>query len=259
MARENSKGSRKDSPKGRTSRARKKVESTVESNAAAVAALDPEIRRTQLKALITLGKERGYLTYAEISDHLPDDVADAEQIEGIIGTFNNMGIQVFDEAPAAEDLLMSDNVPTSVDEDTAEEEAEQALSSVDSEFGRTTDPVRMYMREMGTVELLTREGEIEIAKRIEEGLKHMVLAISASPSTVVEMLDTAERLEQDEIRIVDFVEGLVEPDTGEDVPIQIEDDAEDTDISLDADDANESDDADEEEETEADKEARHTA
>src|SRR5690606_34925203 len=215
MARENSKGSRKDSPKGRTSRARKKVETTVEANAAAVAALDPEVRRTQLKALIALGKERSYLTYAEISDHLPDDVADAEQIEGIIGTFNNMGIQVFDEAPAAEDLLMSDNVPTSVDEDTAEEEAEQALSSVDSEFGRTTDPVRMYMREMGTVELLTREGEIEIAKRIEEGLKHMVMAISACPTTIIEILEHIERVRAGEMPIDDVVDGLVDPEDGE--------------------------------------------
>jgi len=121
MARENAKGSRKDSTKGRTPRARKKVEALDAANAATVP-LDPELRRTQLKTLITLGKERGYLTYAEISDHLPDDVADAEQIEGIIGTFNNMGIRVFDEAPAAEDLLMSDNVPASVDEDVAEEE-----------------------------------------------------------------------------------------------------------------------------------------
>src|SRR5690606_13323880 len=231
MARENSKGSRKDSPKGRTSRARKKVETTVEANAAAVAALDPEVRRTQLKALIALGKERSYLTYAEISDHLPDDVADAEQIEGIIGTFNNMGIQVFDEAPAAEDLLMSDNVPTSVDEDTAEEEAEQALSSVDSEFGRTTDPVRMYMREMGTVELLTREGEIEIAKRIEEGLKHMVLAISASPSTIVEMLDAATRIEKEEMRIEELIDGLIEPHTGEDESSAEEEDDSDLDDS----------------------------
>src|SRR5690606_3911628 len=103
-------------------------ETTVEVSTTVTTALDPEIRRTQLKALIALGKERGYLTYAEISDHLPDDVADAEQIESIIGTFNNMGIQVFDEAPAAEDLLMSDNVPSSVDDDTVEEEAEQALS-----------------------------------------------------------------------------------------------------------------------------------
>ena len=266
MARENTaKGAqaaktvRKTSAPARsTPRSRKKTDKALESNNTA-APLDPEIRRTQLKALIALGKERGYLTYAEISDHLPDDVADAEQIEGIIGTGNTRGIKVFDVAPAAEDLLMTDNVASSGDEATAEEEAEQALSSVDSEFGRTTDPVRMYMREMGTVELLTREGEIEIAKRIEEGLKHMVLAISASPSTVVEMLDTAHRLEQDEIRIVEFVEGLVEPDTGEDVPIIVDDATADTEISLEADDSNEADDADEEEEAEADKEARHTA
>src|SRR5690606_3325205 len=225
MARENSKGSRKDSPKGRTSRARKKVESTVESNAAAVAALDPEIRRTQLKALITLGKERGYLTYAEISDHPPDDVADAEQIEGIIATFNNMGIQVYDAAPAAEDLLMSDSVATNVDEDVAEEEAEQALSSVDSEFGRTTDPVRMYMREMGTVELLTREGEIEIAKRIEDGLKHMVQAISACPTTIAEMLDIVDRVARDEAKIDELVDGVIDPNASSEAGAAEDDDA----------------------------------
>jgi RNA polymerase primary sigma factor len=269
MARENSKGSRKDSPKGRTPRARKKTETTVESNAAAVAALDPEVRRTQLKALIALGKERGYLTYAEISDHLPDDVADAEQIEGIIGTFNNMGIQVFDEAPAAEDLLMSDNVPTSVDEDTAEEEAEQALSSVDSEFGRTTDPVRMYMREMGSVELLTREGEIEIAKRIEEGLKHMVQAICASPSTIAEMLDAAQRIEKEEMRVDELIDGLVEPHSGEDQAAEEDEDdsdLDDTDAEDGGDEDEDSDDdaSDEEgeeddEETAAEKEASANA
>lgn len=173
--------------------------------------IDAEMRKTRFKTLIALGKERGYLTYAEISDHLPDDVADAEQIESIIGTFSTMGIQVFDEAPAAEDLLMTDNVASNVDEDVAEEEAEQALSSVDSEFGRTTDPVRMYMREMGTVDLLTREDEINIAKRIEEGLRHMVQAISACPTTIAEMLETVDRIAQDEIRIDEFVDGLVDP------------------------------------------------
>ncbi len=173
--------------------------------------VDNEMRKTRFKTLIALGKERGYLTYAEISDHLPDDVADAEQIESIIGTFSTMGIQVFDEAPAAEDLLMTDNVASNVDEDVAEEEAEQALSSVDSEFGRTTDPVRMYMREMGTVDLLTREDEINIAKRIEEGLRHMVQAISACPTTIAEMLETAERIARDEVRIDEFVDGLVDP------------------------------------------------
>ncbi len=151
-----------------------------------------EARRTKLKTLIKLGKERGFLTYAEINDHLPDDIVDAEQIEGIIGTFNDMGIAVYDQAPDAETLLMSDNAPVAASDDDAEEEAEAALSTVDSEFGRTTDPVRMYMREMGSVELLTREGEIEIAKRIEDGLKHMILAISACPTTIAEILALAD-------------------------------------------------------------------
>jgi RNA polymerase primary sigma factor len=209
MAREKAKDPRKDAPtKGRPSKAKDKSAPVVESPAAP---LDAEVRRTRLKTLITLGKERGYLTYAEISDHLPDDVADAEQIEGIIATFNNMGIQVYDEAPAAEDLLMSDSVATNVDEDVAEEEAEQALSSVDSEFGRTTDPVRMYMREMGTVELLTREGEIEIAKRIEDGLKHMVQAISACPTTIAEMLEIVDRVARDEAKIDELVDGVIDP------------------------------------------------
>jgi RNA polymerase primary sigma factor len=213
MAREKAKDPRKDAPaKGRPAKAKDKAAPVVESPAATP--LDAEVRRTRLKTLITLGKERGYLTYAEISDHLPDDVADAEQIEGIIATFNNMGIQVYDEAPAAEDLLMSDSVATNVDEDVAEEEAEQALSSVDSEFGRTTDPVRMYMREMGTVELLTREGEIEIAKRIEDGLKHMVQAISACPTTIAEMLGIVDRIAADEAKIDELVDGLIDPNTG---------------------------------------------
>ncbi len=216
MAREKTKDSRKDSPKGRASKAKDKAALIISPEATP---LDAEVRRTRLKTLITLGKERGYLTYAEISDHLPDDVADAEQIESIIATFNNMGIQVFDEAPASEDLLMSDNVANPVDEDVAEEEAEQALSSVDSEFGRTTDPVRMYMREMGTVELLTREGEIEIAKRIEDGLKHMVQAISACPTTIAEMLDSAARVARDEIRIDELIDGLIDPNATEEAAL----------------------------------------
>jgi RNA polymerase primary sigma factor len=224
MAREKAKDSRKDSPKGRASKAKDKAALVVDSPE--VAPLDAEVRRTRLKTLITLGKERGYLTYAEISDHLPDDVADAEQIEGIIATFNNMGIQVFDEAPAAEDLLMSDNVANPVDEDVAEEEAEQALSSVDSEFGRTTDPVRMYMREMGTVELLTREGEIEIAKRIEDGLKHMVQAISACPTTIAEMLETADKVSREEMRIDELVDGVIDPNATEEAALsESEDDS----------------------------------
>ncbi len=257
MAREKAQASRKDSPKGGRTRARKKAE-TVEKASPAAVPLDPELRRTQLKTLITLGKERGYLTYAEISDHLPDDVADAEQIEGIIATFNNMGIQVFDEAPAAEDLLMSDNVPASVDEDVAEEEAEQALSSVDSEFGRTTDPVRMYMREMGTVELLTREGEIEIAKRIEEGLKHMVQAISACPTTIAEMLESARKIEADEMRIDELIDGLID-NTEEAAAEEDSDDSDDDSDSNDRDDdvdSDSDDDSDDGDDDEDDDDAR---
>ncbi len=175
------------------------------------AVVDIEARRTRLKTLITLGKERGFLTYGEINDHLPDDLVDAEQIESIISTFNDMGIQVYDQAPAPEDILLSEQTATTVDTADAEEQAEQALSSVDSEFGRTTDPVRMYMREMGTVELLTREGEIEIAKRIEEGLKHMVLAISACPTTIVEILEMANKISLGEMRIDEMIDGLLDP------------------------------------------------
>ena len=177
---------------------------------------DAEARRTRLKNLIVLGKERGYLTYAEINDHLPDDMLDAEQIENIISMINDMAIQTYDEAPDAETLLMSDAAPAVADED-AVEEAEAALSTVDSEFGRTTDPVRMYMREMGSVELLTREGEIEIAKRIEGGLKHMIQAISACPTTIAEILALADRIEKDEIRADEVVDGLIDPNSEEEI------------------------------------------
>ncbi|MGH8801226.1 MAG: RNA polymerase sigma factor region1.1 domain-containing protein, partial [Casimicrobiaceae bacterium] len=170
---------------------------------------DVEARKRRLKTLIVLGKERGFLTYAEINDHLPDDILDAEQIEGIISMIGDMGIQVYDEAPDAETLLMSEATP-SVPAEDVEEEAEAAASTLDSEFGRTTDPVRMYMREMGSVELLTREGEIEIAKRIEEGLKHMVLAISACPMTVQQILELADKIGHDELKIDDVVDGLLD-------------------------------------------------
>jgi len=173
--------------------------------------LDSEARKARFKNLIVLGKERGYLTYAEINDHLPEDMLDAEQIEGVISMITNMGIQVYDEAPDAETLLMSDATPAAVADDDVAEEAEAALSTVDSEFGRTTDPVRMYMREMGTVELLTREGEIEIAKRIEEGLKHMIQAISACPTTISDILGLVDRALADEIRIDDVVDDFIDP------------------------------------------------
>ncbi|MFO1380005.1 MAG: RNA polymerase sigma factor RpoD [Chitinivorax sp.] len=176
--------------------------------------MDAEARRARLKNLIVLGKERGYLTYAEINDSLPEDMLDAEQIEGVISMITDMGIPVYDEAPDAEQLLMSDATPAVADED-AVEEAEAALSTVDSEFGRTTDPVRMYMREMGTVELLTREGEIEIAKRIEDGQKHMIQAISACPMTVSEMLRLVEMVEKDELRVDELIDGVVDPNAVE--------------------------------------------
>ncbi|MFY7860291.1 MAG: RNA polymerase sigma factor region1.1 domain-containing protein, partial [Limnohabitans sp.] len=144
-------------------------------------------RRDRLKALIKLGKTRGYLTNGEISDHLPDKLVDAETLEVVIATLNDLGVAVYEQTPDAETLIITDNAPTGSTEEEAEEAAEAALSTVDSEFGRTTDPVRMYMREMGTVELLTREGEIEIAKRIEGGLMDMMAAISASPATIAEI------------------------------------------------------------------------
>ena len=195
--------------------------------------MEAEARRTQLKNLIILGKERGFLTYAEINDHLPDEVLDADQIEGVISMINDMGIQVYDEAPDAETLLMQEAAPAVADEDVVAE-AEQALTTVDSEFGRTTDPVRMYMREMGSVDLLTREGEIEIAKRIEEGLRHMVQAISSCPLTIQQILDMAAQVEKDEMRIDELIDGFVEMET--------EAAAEEEDTSADAEDADEDDD-----------------
>jgi len=199
-----------------------------------------EERRSRLKSLIVLGKERGYLTYAEINDHLPDDVQNSEQIDGIIGMINDMGIQVYEEAPDAEVLLMSDAPPAVTDED-AVEEAEQALATVDSDFGRTTDPVRMYMREMGTVDLLTRESEIEIARRIEDGLKHMVQAIAACPTTIAALLALVDKVESDELSVDDLVDGLIDSDVGAvaDVVIEAaeneEDDDEDVEDSEDED------------------------
>jgi len=175
---------------------------------------DIELRRMRLKKLIMQGKERGYLTYSEINDHLPDDMLDADQIESIISMINDMGISVHDEAPDAEALLMSDAATAVTDEDVVEE-AEAALSSVDSEFGRTTDPVRMYMREMGSVELLTRESEIEIAKRIEDGLRHMIQAISACPTIIENILELAADVENGRLRADELVDGFLDDDTDE--------------------------------------------
>ncbi|SPA37916.1 RNA POLYMERASE SIGMA D (SIGMA-70) FACTOR TRANSCRIPTION REGULATOR PROTEIN [Cupriavidus taiwanensis] len=206
-----------------------------------------ELRRQKLKALIKLGKSRGYLTYAEINDHLPDDMVDSETIDTLVATLNDIGIAVYEQAPDAETLLLNDNAPSATSEEEAEEEAEAALSTVDSEFGRTTDPVRMYMREMGTVELLTREGEIEIAKRIEAGLKDMVMAISACPVTISEILAHAERVANDEIKIDEFVDGLIDPNADEtpEAPSAPAAAADDEDLDSDEDEEGDEDDDDE--------------
>ncbi len=165
-------------------------------------------RRLRLKALIKLGKTRGYLTHGEISDHLPDKLVDAETLEVVVATLNDLGVAVYEQTPDAESLIITDNAPTGSTEEEAEEAAEAALSTVDSEFGRTTDPVRMYMREMGTVELLTREGEIEIAKRIEGGLMAMMEAISASPATIAEILRMAADIREGKVVISTIVDGF---------------------------------------------------
>ncbi len=169
---------------------------------------DMQKRRQRLKTLIKLGKTRGYLTHGEISDHLPDKLVDAETLEVVISMLNDMGVAVYEHTPDAETLLLNNNTPTAATEEEAEEEAEAALSTVDSEFGRTTDPVRMYMREMGTVELLTREGEIEIAKRIEGGLMDMMAAISGSPATIAAVLAMAEEIRENKVVISTIVDGF---------------------------------------------------
>ena len=166
-------------------------------------------RRQELKTLIKMGKTRGFLTHQEINDHLPEKLVEAEILEAIISMLNDMGVAVYEQAPDAATLLISGSAQTQATEEEAEEAAEAALSTVDSEFGRTTDPVRMYMREMGSVELLTREGEIEIAKRIEGGLQAMMLAISASPTTIAEILSLADKINSAEMKISEVVDGFV--------------------------------------------------
>ncbi|PSJ80725.1 RNA polymerase sigma factor RpoD [Neisseria iguanae] len=172
--------------------------------------LTVEEQRTRLRQLIIMGKERGYITYAEINDALPDDMSDADQIDNIVSMITGLGIQVTEQAPDAEDILLSDNAATITDDD-AVEEAEAALSSADSEFGRTTDPVRMYMREMGQVDLLTREDEIIIAKKIENAFKNMVQAISACPGSVAEILALVAQIRNGEIRVDEVVEAIIDP------------------------------------------------
>jgi RNA polymerase primary sigma factor len=166
-------------------------------------------RQSQLKLLIAKGKEQGYLTYSEVNDHLPSDIVDPEQIEDIVNMINDMGITVYEKAPDAESLLLSDSA-VSNDEDAADEAA-AALATVDAEFGRTTDPVRMYMREMGTVELLTREGEIRIAKRIEEGLDQVRSALVQFPLTCQLIFDTYDAIQRGETRLQDLITGFIDP------------------------------------------------
>jgi RNA polymerase primary sigma factor len=173
-------------------------------------------RRVRLKALIKLGKTRGFLTHSEINDHLPDKLVDAETLEVVYSLLNDMGIAVYEQTPDAETLLLNNNAPTAASEEEAEEEAEAALSTVDSEFGRTTDPVRMYMREMGTVELLTREGEIEIAKRIEGGLNAMMEAISHSPATIQEIFNMMNEVQEKKVLISAVVDGFSNPNAADD-------------------------------------------
>jgi len=175
-----------------------------------------ESPQSQLKLLVAKGKEQGYLTYAEVNDHLPQDIVDSDQVEDIIQMINDMGIQVLESAPDADDLLMAED--TSAPDDDAAEAAAAALASVESEIGRTTDPVRMYMREMGTVELLTREGEIKIAKRIEEGIYAVQTAVAEYPEAINSLLSEYDRYLAEEIRLSDIISGFIDPNAEDVAP-----------------------------------------
>ena len=170
--------------------------------------------QSQLKLLVAKGKEQGYLTYAEVNDHLPQDIVDSDQIEDIIQMINDMGIQVVENAPDADDLIMAEG--GTADEDAAEAAA-QALASVESEIGRTTDPVRMYMREMGTVELLTREGEIDIAKRIEDGINQVQSSVAEYPEAITYLLEQYDKFEAEQLRLSDIISGFIDPNEADDV------------------------------------------
>ena len=199
--------------------------------------------QSQLKLLIIRGKELGYLTYADVNDHLPEEIIDSDQIEDIIQMINDMGIQVLEEAPDSDDLLLSDNVP---DEEAVEAATALVLSNVESEIGRTTDPVRMYMREMGAVELLTREGEIDIAKRIEDGINQVQTSVSEYPEVITYLLEQYNLIETGEVRLSDLITGFVDPnaeESTEELPVDLEDS--ETEIELDDnDDENEDEDSD---------------
>ncbi|GMQ90956.1 MAG: RNA polymerase sigma factor RpoD [Gammaproteobacteria bacterium] len=174
--------------------------------------IDQEAQRSQLRKLIIRGKEQGFLTYREINDHLPEEVHDTDQIAAVVNMINDMGIDVFDQPPDPDTLLLKNESSASNEGETATEEAEQVLASaVESEFGRTTDPVRMYMREMGTVELLTREGEIILAKRIEDGVRQTIRAIAACPATVADVVSMMDRIEAEQMRLTDMIVDFIDP------------------------------------------------
>ena len=180
--------------------------------------MSQEQQQSSLRELIARGKEQGYLTYAEVNDHLPDTIVEPEQIEDIVAMINDMGITVYENAPDADALLLNDDAVQADDE--AAEEAAAALASVDGDFGRTTDPVRMYMREMGTVELLTREGEIQIAIRIEEGLNEILRALAQYPASTEVLLEMSKQIESEETRLTDIINGFVDPNALDESPLQ---------------------------------------
>ena len=199
--------------------------------------------QSQLKLLIIRGKELGYLTYADVNDHLPEEIIDSDQIEDIIQMINDMGIQVLEEAPDSDELLLSDNVP---DEEAVEAATALVLSNVESEIGRTTDPVRMYMREMGAVELLTREGEIDIAKRIEDGINQVQTSVSEYPEAITYLLEQYNLVESGQVRLSDIITGFVDPNA-EEVTEELPEDLEDSEAEIeidDSDDENEDEDGD---------------
>ncbi|MCL1092726.1 RNA polymerase sigma factor RpoD [Shewanella kaireitica] len=198
--------------------------------------------QSQLKLLLAKGKEQGYLTYAEVNDHLPADMVDSDQIEDIIQMINDMGIRVYEQAPDADEIMMSED---STDDDAAEEAA-AALATVEAELGRTTDPVRMYMREMGTVELLTREGEIVIAKRIEEGINTVQASVAEYPQAIAMILEQFDRFEAEEVRLSDIISGFIDPNAEDVAPTATHVGSELSDEELD--DEDDDDDEDEEEE-----------
>jgi RNA polymerase primary sigma factor len=179
----------------------------------------PTPPQSRIKDLILKGKEQGYLTYAEVNDHLPEGISDPDQVEDIIQMINDMGIQVFEETPDADTLLLNENDSA---DDVAAAEAAAALAAVETEVGRTTDPVRMYMREMGTVELLTREGEIVIAKRIEEGIREMMASLAHLPNTVARVLNEYDLVEKEERKLADIMTGYLDPqDTSTPPPLPV--------------------------------------